>query len=59
MTDDACPTCGPICGMREFGWEVGDGYALRMHDERDGIGAGPDEWLETPVRVERPTEEDE
>lgn len=24
MTDDACPTCGPICGMREFGWESGE-----------------------------------
>jgi hypothetical protein len=22
--DDACPTCGPICGMREFGWEADD-----------------------------------
>lgn len=22
--DDACPTCGPICGMREFGWESDD-----------------------------------
>ncbi len=24
-----------------------DGYALRMHDQRDGIGADHDEWLET------------
>lgn len=24
-----------------------DGYALRMHDEREGIGADRDEWLET------------
>ncbi len=36
-----------------------EGYALRMHDEREGIGADRDEWLETPVRVERPQEEDE
>lgn len=25
-----------------------DGYALRIKDERDGIGADRDEWLETP-----------
>ncbi len=25
-----------------------DGYALRIADERDGIGADRDEWLETP-----------
>jgi len=24
MTADACPTCGGICGMREFGWEPKD-----------------------------------
>lgn len=32
-----------------------DGYALRMHDERDDIGADPDEWIETPKPVERTT----
>lgn len=31
-----------------------DGYALRMQDERDGIGAGRDEWLE-----KRPQEDDD
>lgn len=43
MTDDTCPTCGPICGMREFG---------RPYEERD-------DWLQMPIVVERPKEEDD
>lgn len=43
MTEDACPTCGPICGMRQF---------TRPYEERD-------DWLDVPVVVERPNEVDD
>ncbi|QKS15699.1 hypothetical protein HUN59_05230 [Curtobacterium sp. Csp2] len=55
MTDDACPTCGPICGMREFGWEKRQqGYAERLHDEALGIGADLNEWT-SPAHLQLAT----
>lgn len=38
MISDACPTCGDLCGMREF---------TRPYEERD-------DWLDEKVVVERP-----
>lgn len=43
MTAPTCPTCGPICGLLEF---------TRSLEERD-------DWLDEPVVVARPKEEDE